>query len=246
MGAVHDAAARIPFFAVPKPAMSCATRIVPKAVSFLMLHKSSEESTTSRNCKMPSCWKSAEPPRIERRLLVASRNSVAFSGESAVGRFGILAVSLVAAVPGLILSIIIVSAIWNYAEAMSGTLLGLSAVTLIVSAAAMLTPFGIFLFAPKAYAAQGSDSAVAAARSDDAIAAAESGEVDPDFGSGPATMEGIAVGDSSDTLDAFSDSEIDSTAGEEFDLGDIEPDAGAPDAETTEEDFDFDFDDEEK
>lgn len=156
---------------------------------------------------------------------------------------GIMLASLVAAIPGVLLTYFVVMAFWHHAESMSGMLLGLSAITLIVSAAAILLPIGIILFTPKPAASQPSDAAVAAAGSDDAVMAAESGA---DFEAGPATMEGIAVADSSETLDgiAFSDSEIEAAADEEFDLGDIESDAEEPYAETTEEDFDFDFDDE--
>ena len=163
-----------------------------------------------------------------------------------MGRLGLVLASLVVAVPGAALSVLAVMAFLSYADTMSGTLLGLSAVTLLVSALAAFLPVGIFLFTPKGPAAKASDAGVPAA-SDEAVAVAaaesgEIGEVEEEFDSGPQTMEGIAVAESSPSLDEFSYSEIE-TEGEDFDFEDLDvADEGA--SAESEEDFDFDFEDE--
>jgi hypothetical protein len=160
-------------------------------------------------------------------------------GDSKVTRIGAVLASLVASLPAAVLSVLIIVAFLRHADSMSGTLLGLSAVTLLASALIALLPVGIFLFTPNPEAAAGAAAAEAPdeGASEEGIEAAvaegdefeEGFDFDEDRGSAP-TIEEIAS-------DEFAADE-----GEDFDLGDVETEeAGFAESE---DDFDFEFDDE--
>jgi len=66
-----------------------------------------------------------------------------------VSKTSLLLLSLVAAIPGSILAILMVMTLLKRANEMSGAMLGLSGVTLACAAIITLTPVGIALFTPK-------------------------------------------------------------------------------------------------
>ncbi len=151
-----------------------------------------------------------------------------------MSRVGVVLTSLVAAVPGAALTVLVVMAFLKYADAMSGVLIGLSAVTLLASALIALLPVGIVLFSAKPRAATAAAAVEPTSKVSDEEDAADSVKTirKEKKGKQAATMDGIVV----------EDDETAAVGDEDFDFGDM---ASAEDEEPA-EDFDFDFDDEKK
>lgn len=146
-----------------------------------------------------------------------------------VSKLNLFAVSLVAAVPGAVLVWLLVSAFLGSSEMMGGTLLAVSAVSLLAAATVLFLPVGILIFTPSG------ETATETEKSEDEQDEQEAGESEDleMFDETPSAAEGeeIDSGDEVSQAAIFDEDEAEAAAA-----------AAGTDEETEEAELEFDLD----